>query len=101
MTIDSILLNNILSKASRLLDQLETSQNPAKSQLLDEDTFALRWCKTRGITSIKWESPISHDDLLHIDTQAKLLFDNTQQFVEGFTANNALFGDPGVRVNLH
>jgi predicted AAA+ superfamily ATPase len=90
MTIDSTLLNNVLNKASRLLDRLESSQNPAKNQLFDDNSFALRWCKMQGVTPIKWESPISRDSLLHIDLQAKLLFDNTQQFVEGFTANNAL-----------
>lgn len=90
MTIDSTLLNDVLNKASRLLDRLDSSQNPIKSQPLDKDSFALRWCQTKGITSIKWECPISRGSLLHIDRQAKLLFDNTQQFVEGFTANNAL-----------
>jgi predicted AAA+ superfamily ATPase len=90
MTIDSLLLNNVLNKASRLLDRLELSQNPAKNQPLEKDSFAFCWSKSRGVTSIKWESPVSRDSLLHIDLQAKLLFDNTQQFVEGFTANNAL-----------
>jgi len=90
MTIDSTLLNNVLNKASSLLDQLASTQNPAKHLPLEKDAFALRWSNTQGVTSIKWESPISRDNLLHIDLQAKLLFDNTQQFVEGFTANNAL-----------
>ena len=74
MTIDSILLNNVLNKACRLLDRLESSQNPVKNQPLEKDSFALRWCKTRGIISIKWESPISRDSLLYIDLQAKLAF---------------------------
>ncbi len=86
MTIDSMLFNNVLNKASRLLDRLE----PVQNQTLQDDSFALRWCKTQGITPIEWESPISRDGLLYVDTQAKLLFDNTQQFVEGFTANNTL-----------
>lgn len=90
MTIDTILLNNVLKKASRLLDRLETSQNSAKIQAFEKDSFAWRWCKTQGALPITWESPISRDHLLHIDLQAKLLFDNTQQFVEGFMANNAL-----------
>jgi predicted AAA+ superfamily ATPase len=90
MTIDSELLNNILNKAGRLLDTLESTQNPAKNHPLEKDSLAFRWCKSQGITSIKWECPITRDSLLHVDLQAKLLFDNTQQFVEGFTANNAL-----------
>ena len=90
MTIDSILLNNVLKKASRLLDRLETIQNPSKNQNDEGDSFAWRWCQTQGASPIKWESPISRDSLLHIDLQAKLLFDNTQQFVAGFMANNAL-----------
>ncbi len=39
---------------------------------------------------------IKPESLLHIDQQAKLLFANTQQFVEGFPANNAmLWGSRG------
>ncbi|MFK7793714.1 MAG: ATP-binding protein [Gammaproteobacteria bacterium] len=90
MTIDSLLLNDVLSKASKLLDTLESSQNPVKNSPLEKESFALRWCKTKGITNIEWQCTISRDNLLHIDQQAKLLLDNTQQFVEGFTANNAL-----------
>ena len=90
MTFDSTLLNNVLNKASRLLDRLETSQNPVKNDIQEQDSFALRWCKTKGITPIQWEAPIKRENLLHIDQQAKLLFANTQQFVEDFPANNAL-----------
>ena len=90
MLFDSTLLNNVLDKASRLLDRLELSQNPLKNEILDKDTFALRWSASKGITPIQWESTISIDDLLHTERQAKLLFTNTQQFVEEFPANNAL-----------
>ena len=90
MTIDSELLKLVLNKASRLLDKLDSSQPPAKNHPIEKDSFAFRWSKAHGVTSIDWECSISRDSLLHIDTQAKLLFDNTQQFVEGFTANNAL-----------
>lgn len=90
MTNDATLINDVLNKANRLLDRLESLQNPLKNQPIDENSFALRWCKNQGVTSIKWESPISQDSLLHIDRQAKLLFNNTQQFVQGFPANNAL-----------
>ncbi|MDW3094730.1 MAG: ATP-binding protein [Gammaproteobacteria bacterium] len=90
MTTDATLINDVLNKANRLLDRLESLQNPLKNQLIEKNSFALRWCKNQGVTSIKWESPISQDSLLHIDRQAKLLLDNTQQFVKGFPANNAL-----------
>lgn len=90
MLFDSTLLNNVLDKANRLLDRLELSRNSVRNEILDKDTFALRWCTSKGITPIQWESTISTDDLLHTERQAKLLFTNTQQFVEGFPANNAL-----------
>ena len=90
MTIDQISLNDILSKANRLLDRLESLQVPSTISPLKKDSFALRWSKTGGAIPIEWKCSITIDNLLHIDQQAKLLFDNTQQFVEGFTANNAL-----------
>lgn len=90
MTIDTNLLNDVFNKANQLLNRLELLQTPAKSQLHDTDYSALRWDKNRGFTPINWVSPLSQDKLLHIDRQAKLLLANTQQFIAGFPANNAL-----------
>ena len=90
MTIDTTLLNDVLNKAGKLLDQLKLVQNPTKHSIPDMDFAALRWDKNHGFIPIKWKSPLSRDKLLHVDRQAKLLLANTQQFIEGFPANNAL-----------
>ena len=90
MTIDATLLNSVLTKASQLLDRLNLTQSPGENHMQDADCFAYRWDKTKGLTAIHWESPLTRDKLLHVDRQAKLLFANTQQFIEGFPANNAL-----------
>jgi len=100
MTIDVSLLNVVLQKASLLLDRLQSDhlalkeQEPTRthknSQSLNMESFVLRWDKNRGFTPINWACPLSHDILLHVDQQAKLLLANTQQFINGFPANNAL-----------
>ncbi len=90
MTVDASLLNNVLKKASQLLDRLEMQYTQDKHLSHDIDNFVLRWNKHKGFVPINWASPLSHDKLLHVEQQAKLLFANTQQFVEGLPANNAL-----------
>ena len=90
MTIDTTLLNDVLNKASKLLDQLQLVQNPTNNSIPDMEFAALRWDKNHGFIPINWKSPLSRDKLLHVDRQAKLLLANTQQFIEGFPANNAL-----------
>lgn len=89
MTIDSTLLNNVLHKASRLLDQLNSANNSGK-QAPPPEALTLRWRQSQGPQPLTWECSIDCNDLLHIDLQAKQLLENTQQFVQGFTANNAL-----------
>ena len=64
MTLDSTLLNNFLSKANQLLDRLETSQAFQKDQAPNEDSFAYRWDKAKGLTSIHWSNPYTQDKLL-------------------------------------
>lgn len=89
MTFDPALLDKVLKKANTLLDRLETSKPPPLSACPDH-IYALRWNNDQGAQAIVWESKVQRDDLLHIDRQAKLLFANTQQFVAGLPANNAL-----------
>lgn len=90
MTVDASLLNNVLKKASQLIDRLESQYDTGSNVNLDIENYVLRWDKNKGFNAINWQCPLSLDKLLHVDQQAKLLFENTQQFVEGFPANNVL-----------
>ena len=89
MTLDTELVNQVLEKANQLLDRLESSRPPPLLACPD-NIYALRWKSGQGAQSIAWGNKVERDDLLHIESQAKLLFDNTQQFVQGFPANNVL-----------
>lgn len=54
------------------------------------ETLALRWTSEYGAQPIKWRSKVDVEDLLHVESQAKLLYTNTQQFIAGYPANNVL-----------
>ena len=90
MTIDSTLLNQVLARAKHLLDRLESPQAVAHTHQLSHEHMAFRWEKSKGFIAVDWQCPISQNQLLHVDRQAKLLLENTQQFVASLPANNAL-----------
>lgn len=89
MTLDTTLLNQVLAKADRFLERLEGSK-PQPIGHCPDNIHALRWHTGQGAQAIVWENKVQKDDLLHVDRQAKLLFDNTQQFVHQYPANNVL-----------
>ena len=60
---------------------------------------AFRWVRRDGaghLEGVASPDPISLDELVEYDLERSLLIRNTEQFVEGFPANNALlYGDRG------
>lgn len=60
---------------------------------------AFRWVKRDGVGQLEGVAhpdPISLDELVEYDLERSLLLRNTEQFVEGFPANNVLlYGDRG------
>lgn len=89
MTLDTELVNRVLEKADQFLDRLEGTK-PRPLTDCPDNIHALRWSSGQGAQSIVWGNKVQRHDLLHIELQAKLLFDNTQQFVKGYPANNVL-----------
>lgn len=61
--------------------------------------WAFRWLRQEGtgrLEGIGHPDPISLDELVEYDLERQLLLQNTEQFVAGFPANNALlYGDRG------
>lgn len=61
--------------------------------------WAFRWLRQEGagrLEGIAHPDPISLDELVEYDLERQLLLQNTEQFVAGFPANNALlYGDRG------
>ncbi len=81
-----------------LLDEL--AQHYATSGVGDFARFrAFRWIRTeRGgrLEGVAYPDPIRLDELVEYDLERALLLKNTEQFVAGFPANNALlYGDRG------
>lgn len=60
---------------------------------------AFRWSRHEGagrLEGISHPDPIDLDELVEYDLERELLLQNTEQFVEGFAANNVLlYGDRG------
>lgn len=79
----------LFQRLDDLLDRLEAIIPPQQLPQLDKSYHAYRWHdgKLQGIAEYH---ALSADDLLFIDRQARLLFNNTRQFMLGHPANNVL-----------
>ena len=78
----------LINQIARILSVLE--EKWGKSAAPDFSKIAFRWKKNGGLEGIARIATIRLDDLKHIDTQKEKLVLNTQQFVLGLPANNAL-----------
>ena len=86
-------LNKLCERADRLLDRLEKFLPPAPPDPDWQTALAFRWFKQGNagyIQSITHPHRITLDALCGIDDQKQCIDQNTQQFVQGFSANNVL-----------
>jgi len=89
-------LEQFLERAEAVLARLEAVLPPARAEVDWNASVAFRWRKHGGmqsqgyLQSIANISPLTFDDLHHIDRQKGLLEQNTRQFVNGRPANNVL-----------
>jgi len=86
-------LERLIKLGEALFERVETLLPPASRPVDWEGSIAFRWRKTsrRGfIQPIKQPHRIRLSDLFGVDRQKALIEQNTRQFVEGRTANNAL-----------
>ncbi len=83
-------------RANELLDRAERLWPPQRS-FVPGDDVAWRWRKVNGhgyLQAVRRFSSTSLADLQHIDFQRQELVRNTEQFLAGFPANNALLWGP-------
>jgi len=86
-------LETFLSRAREVLDRLDAVLPPARPAVEWENTLACRWQQRNGrgalfpVTKIH---AIHLHDLQDIDRQKQQVNQNTQQFVQGLSANNVL-----------
>ena len=86
-------LDKLCERADRLLDHLEKFLPLAQPDPDWQTAIAFRWRKQGNVGFIQ---PITHphqitlDALCGIDDQKQRIDQNTQQFVQGFSANNVL-----------
>ncbi len=88
----SIDLTSLVSRAERVLAQLEAWLPPAPPDI-DWSAQAFRWRKkgARGwLDAVQNVSQIHSDDLQHIDRQKDIIDRNTRHFIEKKPANNVL-----------
>ena len=88
----SIDLTSLVSRAERVLAQLEAWLPPAPPDI-DWSAQAFRWRKkgARGwLDAVQNVSHIHSDDLQHIDRQKDIIDRNTRHFIEKKPANNVL-----------
>lgn len=84
-------ITSLASSINKLADRFSTQ--PAE---FVDNAIAYRWQNSNnsygqmGLVAIEIPQLIAFDALHNIDRQARLLYNNTQQFVLGFPANNAL-----------
>ncbi|MGB5080467.1 MAG: DUF815 domain-containing protein, partial [Burkholderiales bacterium] len=86
-------LERLIKLGEALLERVETLLPPAARSVDWKGSIAFRWRKTsrRGfIQPVTHPHRIRLSDLFGIDRQKALIEQNTRQFVEGRTANNAL-----------
>lgn len=91
------LFTQLLEKADRLLNRLDTQTATLDSCL--DDYIAFRWRTNGGtahLTPVKHPHLVDSADLIGIEAQCTALTRNTQQFLQGLPANHALlWGDRG------
>jgi len=83
---------SIEEKVLEKLDSIATSLArlaPPKNEL-DWDGLAYQWLNHEDLRSVKVIDPIRLSDLMHIDKQKSSLVENTQKFINGKPANDAL-----------
>lgn len=92
----SVLQPDLADQLQALITQLAGLMPHVKVPDWDS-AVAFRWRRRQSALGVQaWLSPVKHrsdlslDDLQHIDEQKQILVRNTQQFVEGRTANNVL-----------
>ena len=86
-------LERLIKRGEALLERVETLLPPASRPVDWHASIAFRWRKTsrRGfIQPVANLHRIRLSDLHGVDSQKALIEQNTRQFVEGRTANNAL-----------
>ncbi len=86
-------LERLIKRGETLLERVETLLPPASRPVDWQASIAFRWRKTsrRGfIQPVANLHRIRLSDLHGVDSQKALIEQNTRQFVEGRTANNAL-----------
>jgi hypothetical protein len=82
-------LDKLFKRLNELLDRVERVL-PGEPELRAEAGFqAYRW-SPRGLDGISRFDHVDKAELLHLDRQKNLLFRNTEQFLAGKSANNAL-----------
>ena len=88
--------DSTLHRLAAVLERLE-SVLPARSDTDFSSTPAFRWRKRRylgieqgELQAVSRPALISFDDLKHVDDQKEALRQNTERFVRGLPANNAL-----------
>jgi len=86
-------INDILTKLDRIATALEnqngnTTANPPKSW--DNSTLWVWQAATMSLKPVAQENTLPLNLLVGLKQQAEILRDNTQQFADGYAANNAL-----------
>jgi predicted AAA+ superfamily ATPase len=86
-------VNHLIARAERLLARLENVVPAEPAQPDWSASIGFRW-RRKGpracIEPVKHVHRIALADLQNIDTQKRLVLENTRQFVEGLPANNVL-----------
>jgi len=86
-------LERLIKRGEALLERVETLLPPVSPPVDWQASIAFRWRRTpRGgfVQPVKNLHRIRLSDLYGVDNQKALIEQNTRQFVEGRTANNAL-----------
>ena len=86
-------LDRLIKRGEALLERVEALLPPAPPPVDWEASIAFRWRKTSRagfIQPVRNVHRIRLSDLQGVDSQKALIEQNTRQFVEGRTANNAL-----------
>ncbi len=81
--------DKLFKRLDDLLDRLETLMPAEKPTQQDWSYHAYRWHDGR-LQGITGHDVVDSADLLYIERQAKLLHNNSRQFVQGHPANNVL-----------
>ncbi|AOU99689.1 AAA family ATPase [Acidihalobacter yilgarnensis] len=82
-------IDRLFTRLDALLDRLEPLLPPTV-QATDWDALAFRWRRPGHLQAVRHPQLIEPEALLGIERQKALLARNTEQFVRGLPANNAL-----------